>query len=633
MVRGHIFTFMVAWLALFPSSGQADTGSTLVVRVVGTSPSWGQESVPAWQTAAPIKTDDEYRLLDLEIGRNAENRPVYIALYAFTDQDGTNSTTGLSESEWIAYRDAHQLLRMELPSVPVETGLTGASSEDTLDGLITAFDRALDEVVADRLIIAYAGHGGPHVFFEHAITLDDSVRLLGHLRERIGFIPMVLDFSTNCDVGFLYFVHRYANIADILVASEHAVGGFGLDDGVDFSNDVLPTFHGENQHLFWRSNRPLGSALEDIVETRSERWQYSRQSMIDSRVVQSLATYDLHQFASFATQAQTSGLFDDSALLDQNDDLGIHIFEHGEEALISAYEAFRTRYVSNADFFTWDTPSTGFRSWEPENVPNLLQQLAEPQPRGVAAAVLPTSRAGVTGESVTAFATMVNVSSAPVDNCRPVPTNQSQAPIGFSFHTTDPTTNAVTGSARTGATISPGQSQSFVMEFPLTASVDPIELLVDFVCDGIRPANRISGVNTLIVSASDTPVPDIIALAVTGSQNGVAEAPEAGRTAAFAIGTFNVGSTDVITALPVPSRSDLPVELTICPTGPAGTCTSARAASTEVTIPSDASQSFAVFARTMDEIGFLPAVNRINVEFRDSGGVLRGSTSVAIRTP
>jgi hypothetical protein len=42
--------------------------------------------------------------------------------------------------------------------------------------------------------------------------------------------------------------------------------------------------------------------------------------------------------------------------------------------------------------------------------------------------------------------------------------------------------------------------------------------------------------------------------------------------------------------------------------------------------------TFAVFVKGNGTVPFDPAANRVAVRFRDGGGVIRGATSVAVRT-
>ncbi len=96
--------------------------------------------------------------------------------------------------------------------------------------------------------------------------------------------------------------------------------------------------------------------------------------------------------------------------------------------------------------------------------------------------------------------------------------------------------------AGTPATI-PGQDglQSFLLTFQGTEAFTATDMAVDFDCLGVGPAPVTTGLDTVDLILSATPVADIIALAATTSENGTAIIP-AGGTGAFAIATDNAGA-------------------------------------------------------------------------------------------
>jgi hypothetical protein len=49
-------------------------------------------------------------------------------------------------------------------------------------------------------------------------------------------------------------------------------------------------------------------------------------------------------------------------------------------------------------------------------------------------------------------------------------------------------------------------------------------------------------------------------------------------------------------------------------------------------IPPNATPTFGIFVTGSAAVADMPRVNRVFVQFTDSGGVLRGETSVAVRT-
>jgi hypothetical protein len=248
-------------------------------------------------------------------------------------------------------------------------------------------------------------------------------------------------------------------------------------------------------------------------------------------------------------------------------------------------------------------------------------------------AVLPSSRSVQVGATATAFATIINAGLGAGLDCSIAP---AQGFTGtFSYQTTNSTTNAPTGSPNTPATIRTGSgaAQSFVIALTPSSAVSAGDIQLSFACLNGAPAPSSSGLNTLFFSASTTPTPDVVALGATPSQDGILNIVGASGTGAFAVATANVGATGAITATADTGSATLPVTLTICQTNPlTGACLSPAAANATATIAANATPTFSIFAQGSGTIAFAPGTSRIFVRFKDSGGVTRGSTSVAVRT-
>jgi hypothetical protein len=78
----------------------------------------------------------------------------------------------------------------------------------------------------------------------------------------------------------------------------------------------------------------------------------------------------------------------------------------------------------------------------------------------LAASVLPLSRSATIGQTVTAFATVINSSGGALSSCTVALPN---FPGTFSFQTTNPSTNAVTGTLNGAFSLANGASQSLVL--------------------------------------------------------------------------------------------------------------------------------------------------------------------------
>jgi len=247
------------------------------------------------------------------------------------------------------------------------------------------------------------------------------------------------------------------------------------------------------------------------------------------------------------------------------------------------------------------------------------------------AAVLPGSRSVQVGTPATAFATLINASTAVATGCSVAP--RTSVAATFTFQTTNPATNAVTGTANTSVDIPAAQTQTFVFAFTPTAAIDPTDVELDFDCANTLPAKVTPGVNTLLLSASTTPIPDIVALAATLNNDGIVNIPGPTGTGVFSVATVNVGASATITASADTGGASLPVSLTLCATDPVtGACLASPASSVATQITANATPTFGVFVTATESVTFDPARNRIVVRFVDSGRVTRGATSVAVRT-
>ena len=242
-------------------------------------------------------------------------------------------------------------------------------------------------------------------------------------------------------------------------------------------------------------------------------------------------------------------------------------------------------------------------------------------------AVLPSSRSVQVGSPVTVFATLLNAGSEAAVNCRPA--LGSPLDISLRYQTTDAATNLPTGSTNTPVTLAGNSGQSWLLELTANAEFSPADLVVDFICDNVDPPQNVSGVNTVLISATNSATADIVALSATVGSNGILETA-ANQAAAFSVASVNVGASATVVARPVAVGSAMD-NLSICQTDPlTAECFAAPSASVTVAVGQNETPTFSIFMQHSAEIAFAPAANRISVVFEE-GGVARGSTSVAVR--
>jgi hypothetical protein len=176
-------------------------------------------------------------------------------------------------------------------------------------------------------------------------------------------------------------------------------------------------------------------------------------------------------------------------------------------------------------------------------------------------------------------------------------------------------------------------AQSFVFALTPTIAISPTEVALSFTCTNSTPAPSIVGLNTLLFSAATTPIPDIVALAATLTNDGIVTIPGTTGTGVFSVATVNVGASGTLTATADTGGASLSLNLTLCQTNPiTGDCLAPPATSVLTQIDANATPTFGIFVAGSGPVPFDPAQHRIRVRFTDASGVVRGATSAAVRT-
>ncbi len=257
-------------------------------------------------------------------------------------------------------------------------------------------------------------------------------------------------------------------------------------------------------------------------------------------------------------------------------------------------------------------------------------------PTVLLASVLPDSRSVEIGNPATIFATMINTGTSDLDNCQVSLLGFPPYGLTLNYQTTNPTTNALTGSLNTPVTI-PGNdgSQSFVVAFQGTAVVDAPGLPLNFSCqqqNTLVAAPTFPGVDTVDLFISSTPVADVIVLAATASNDGIVHLSNG--SGYFAIATDNIGAAAALTAVTDFNGATLPASATLCPSNPitAGCLTPPTSSVAIANFATGATPTFSVFLTATGSIPFHPADSRVFVRFLDSSGAEHGATSVAVTT-
>jgi virginiamycin B lyase len=280
-----------------------------------------------------------------------------------------------------------------------------------------------------------------------------------------------------------------------------------------------------------------------------------------------------------------------------------------------------TQIITGPDGNLWVVDSDG----------DILTFAPPPATSPLFAATLPPSRSvQVGGEVATAFASIVNTGTS-VINCGIAPV--TPVPANFLFQTTDPATNQLTGTPNTRVPIAAGVTQSYLVAFTPNAPVVPTNVVLGYDCDNIDAVGTIVGVNTLLLTFSATPVPDVIAVGLTPSNDGYSHTGGNSGTGIFVIAAMNIGASGHLTAQVMLSNSTMPLTATVCQTNPnTGQCLAPPTASVTTTIGADQNTTWTAFLTASGAIAQDAANNRVFFEFVDGSALVRGSTSTAVTT-
>ncbi|MEI9983867.1 MAG: putative Ig domain-containing protein [Aliidongia sp.] len=254
-------------------------------------------------------------------------------------------------------------------------------------------------------------------------------------------------------------------------------------------------------------------------------------------------------------------------------------------------------------------------------------------PTTVFASVLPGSRSVQLGHPATIFASLVNAGATALQGCQPALPVTAPAGLTLSYQTTDPATNALTGTPDTPAAVAPGNGvQSFLLNFEGSEAFSAPGMAIDFGCQGVAPAAVETGVDTIDLAMTTSPVADIIALVATVSNDGIARIPSGGASA-FAVASSNVGAASQIIVSVDTGMATLPLTATLCQSNPStGACLATPSPTVTLSDAAGSAPTFSVFLQAAGPIPFAPAKSRVFVRFKDPAGGLHGSTGVAIET-
>jgi FG-GAP repeat len=253
------------------------------------------------------------------------------------------------------------------------------------------------------------------------------------------------------------------------------------------------------------------------------------------------------------------------------------------------------------------------------------------------------SRPSAAGDPITVFYTAINAGADPAQSCSV--TIGSGAPVTLSFQPTD-ATNAPVGSPDQPFDMNAGEVKTFVLSFTPVSVTTGIEVFPNVVCDNAS-VSPISGVNGVFLTISDQPVPDVLSIGATVSNDGIIRIDSAGGSGFMSASALNIGVGDNGTA-PDPANPTantavmtisadtggvtLPLVMGVCALNAQGACINPPSASVDVNVSNQAA-TMAVFVTATGAIALDPATNRVFLRFVGADGITRSITSAAITAP
>jgi hypothetical protein len=252
----------------------------------------------------------------------------------------------------------------------------------------------------------------------------------------------------------------------------------------------------------------------------------------------------------------------------------------------------------------------------------------------ILSAVTPVARSTAVNGTVTAFATILNNSAVVANTCS-VALPVGAQNVNFTYWGRNPTTTNPEN-PNTPVTIPANGRYDFLMSFTPTATMSTNLALV-FKCANSDPAPSVTGLNTFLLTATAAAPADLVSIAVTATNDGIANVPLGGAGFA-ALAAINIG-----TAANLQARLDansigvtgktLPATLTICRTNPqTSACLATPAATVDFSLAVNETATFTAFIQSNGTaIPYDPANTRLFVHFFQGADPV-GSASVAVRT-
>ncbi len=428
----------------------------------------------------------------------------------------------------------------------------------------------------------------------------------------------------NIDINYHTNTNNISSILDNIDSSNNQT--FNLYDNLDRLKDASSSMYG----LLSYSYDGVGNRTNFDDQTNFDTYNYATASnRVDNITGAHATTFGYDNVGNILTQGSKTFSYSKSNRMKSFSDSGSsadYVYNGQGERVIKVVDGEVTifHYDPSGNLIE-ETNEVGTAIRQYVYVDG--QRLALFQPHG-GSSVLPYSRSLQVNSLGSVRASIVNAETMLAKNCGIRHT--SGEPITFHYNQVDSQNNIIAGN-NVPADIPGGGIQNYVLFFTPTAAFATTDIEFEYSCDNLAPIGKIVGVNTVLLTAENNPVSDNIVVSTTADLD-----LDVGITKLFAVASTNVGNAgnSITVSMDTNGNTTLLNQLTmlICETNPSGTCIQSFAPTVTLNIPPGTSKTFAISVTASSAIANDPANNRIFVWFRDTGGIVRGATSTAVRT-
>lgn len=319
---------------------------------------WEAYDSNSWERSGLISDLDRYQDYDATI------MDTTVHLYKFSkDFNPLLASWIYGGEEWVKYRESFCVAKFSLPHSSDEYILEEREiwSHTLMEGFKVFFKYIVDHTPSIVYGVKNVGHGGSaNRTFLSIMYEDDTQELFQYWNSLIGRKLDFFDMHTVCAESSLYNLDAYAKFFDYVMVSDLNVGGYTFDN---FNLEQYLETDNMQQYPYIMNDESynLLDQLTEIINILELRWDYSINNIIANQVKQSDGIFDLSKYARLINELKKIDGIENVNFEDYNSDLFTYIKSLDNSVLESYFTNFRTHYISNKDFFTWDSETFGIR--------------------------------------------------------------------------------------------------------------------------------------------------------------------------------------------------------------------------------------------------------------------------------